>query len=665
MRTFNRKGSTLVVVVILTTVMLTVVAATLRHSLTERRLNKRTELWLEARNSAEAVVEYGFAQLRHRFENNTNLPASSLSPTGATPLAIPTSSLFSSQVDLSSVEIIGSSIPQAPALTLIDPDNSDNDFDPLRGRRSYVREITLFGKATVNDLSGNSNITAYAKQKLQVRDTPIFSHAIFYNLDLDIHPGPAMDIYGPVHTNKSLRLAPNRTLTFSDRVTVSEHVLHEYEHNSTSRRGHIKFPDAAGDLVSMKEGSTFYDSKMGTSSISDDFRSYASNRWHGNLQTSAHGIGIYNPVHFSDYEEDDPATSGVHDPVNSGRAIIEPPLTLGHAEYDADLETQKMSNKAGLYIRWNTDTDQITARKKDGTVLNISPLENHLWKISDDTTLGSETIIRDRRRGKDIKTLDLNIGKLKELIVAAPDTSSSSNYINGYDPISDWNGVVYVESYTTSGSPQLDYTGVRLHGGQTGGVPGQGIPTLGADNPGLTVATNNVMYVQGHFNADGNMSSDSSHVPDIGEVPVALMADAVTFLSANYSDASMASYNEPAAINTEVSAAVITGIRPPNVLGDNRYSGGAHNFPRFLENWSGDTFYLRGSMVCLYECEVDWSKWSTSYYEAPTRKWGFNDLFKGGTYPPGTPLLRTYRRVDYKNMNSNEYAAQTSALTWP
>ena len=67
-------------------------------------------------------------------------------------------------------------------------------------------------------------------------------------------------------------------------------------------------------------------------------------------------------------------------------------------------------------------------------------------------------------------------------------------------------------------------------------------------------------------------------------------------------------------------------------------------------------------MVGLYESEVDDSTWSTSYYRPPNRGYGFDDLFKNGTYPPGTPLLRTYRRTSYESMSKAEFTTATSGL---
>ena len=55
------------------------------------------------------------------------------------------------------------------------------------------------------------------------------------------------------------------------------------------------------------------------------------------------------------------------------------------------------------------------------------------------------------------------------------------------------------------------------------------------------------------------------------------------------------------------------------------------------------------------ESRVADDPWRIDYYGAPTRNWGFNALFSSGTYPPGTPLLRTYRRVNFKFMSKADW----------
>lgn len=677
----SKRGTVLVTTLIISTSLAVIVGGVISHSLTERRLNIRHELRLEAKNAAEALAEHGFAQLRHKFENRTNLNIDTLKPGTADALTMPASSLLGAQIDLANSELIGGTIPPFPdEHVLIDPDDPNNEFDPLRGKKVKAREIAIFAKATVNDRFGGPAITTFVSQRLQVRDAPLFAHAIFYNLDLEFHPGPGMDIYGPVHTNGNLyvqALDANHGLRFHDQVTTTGHMFKGLAYfGAEVQNQHVYWKNRDGEFKSFKhanEGGSvmFHDSKMGTGDISADFRSYASNRWNGSLETGAHGVEEYLPVAFDGYEPDDPNTIGVYDPVNSGRAIIEPGLPFGHAEYNGEIESQKIANKAGLRFVWDTTTSTVKAYNAAGTELDISKLENKLWTYKQDA-------MHDRRREPNNKNahvtlVDVDVGKLKQLI-ESPDTNVSHKHIPNFNPNTDWNGIVYFECRSGTGDPKLNRSGIRLLNGETGPNPNQGIPSLGSD-PGMTFATNNVLYVKGNYNADGalhqqNSSKHSALVPEAGEVPAALMADTVTFLSHNWNDAVSVA---PGSVNNvqkahsqgmEVAAAIVSGLVPSDAAGNGTSSGGAHNFPRFLENWGGKDFFIRGSMVCLYEAEVDRSLYSTKYYSAPNRKWGFSNLFKGGIYPPGTPLLRTYRRVDYREMNRAEYEAAVAALPW-
>ena len=660
----TKRGSALATTVLIIAVLSSAMAALLKLSVTERRINYRHQLRMQASNTAETVVEYGFAQLSYVFDNQTSVNSDSFKSGTSEELKIPPEASLRENINYSKFQLFSSSVPNN-SLTYIDPEEPDNIFDPLKGKYVRAFEISLFGSATVIDPNDGPDISSYITQTFQVRDSPLFSHAIFYNLVLDIHAGPKMDIYGPVHTNGDLRLAPVNGIDFHNVVTTAGDVYHHHEHQgNTSRSGAIRIPDSSNNLLPMRENDVWNDSTMGASSPSDEFRSYASNRWEGNLLTSAHGITAYNPVAFADYQEDNPDTAA-YDPVNSGRDIIEKALPLDHPNYNAEIEAQKMSNKAGLYFRWDTTTNQLTAYDKDRNPLDISNLEGTLWEHKD-------AKLRDKRRGQFIDTIDIHAGHLKQLI-ENPSTGDSTLHIGGYTPSTDWNGVVYVECYSSdpnsTAAAELNNTGIRLLGGDTDEV-GQGIPSLGFD-PGMSFVTNNALYIQGHFNADGITNGTSSHNPETNEVPVAVMGDSVSFLSQNWSDSHYApdpdtgyvTNNNPYAGTTEYAIAVVGGIRPGNVQGDNSLSGGNENFPRFLEKWSGKTFYLRGSLVCLYESEVDFSQWGTSsYYSPPKRAYGFNDLFKNGIYPPGTPRVRTYRRTAYASMSKDEFASATSEL---
>src|SRR6202035_3938522 len=108
--------------------------------------------------------------------------------------------------------------------------------------------------------------------------------------------------------------------------------------------------------------------------------------------------------------------------------------------------------------------------------------------------------------------------------------------------------------------------------------------------------------IQGDFNTGGSPPSNSGNPADAvtpqvsgyTRAPVSILADAVNILSNNWNDATSGSV--PAASNTTVNAAIVSGIVPTApVGGDGSYSGGAENFPRFLEDWSANTFTYYGS----------------------------------------------------------------------
>ena len=71
------------------------------------------------------------------------------------------------------------------------------------------------------------------------------------------------------------------------------------------------------------------------------------------------------------------------------------------------------------------------------------------------------------------------------------------------------------------------------------------------------------------------------------------------------------------ATNTTVNTAIIAGIVPSGGLPvngvspqDRSYSGGAENFPRFLENWDNKSFTYYGSMVELFQSKQAIGEWS-------------------------------------------------------
>src|SRR6185437_1899029 len=120
-------------------------------------------------------------------------------------------------------------------------------------------------------------------------------------------------------------------------------------------------------------------------------------------------------------------------------------------------------------------------------------------------------------------------------------------------------------------------------------MDGQSPPANGGF--GFSVATPNPLYVWGNYNqTDSSLlgTSDTSH----GTVPCAFMSDALTILSPNWSDAHTLTSGFSTgsgswdANNMTVNAAILTGIVPSTGTSTTTFSGGVHNLPRLLEDWS-------------------------------------------------------------------------------
>jgi hypothetical protein len=171
--------------------------------------------------------------------------------------------------------------------------------------------------------------------------------------------------------------------------------------------------------------------------------------------------------------------------------------------------------------------------------------------------------------------------------------------------------------------------------------------------PGLTVASENPVYIQGNWNANA-AGFGNPHVA------TAVLADAVTLLSNNWNDRQ--SFVHPHDLNSAGAGdgrvattswyrlAVIAGKgiafprpglgAPPQDYGTD---GGAHNFLRYLENWGGQQLNYRGSIASLYYSRQGNStyKCCTDVYSPPTRGYNFDtDFLTPALLPPRTPMFR-------------------------
>ncbi len=186
---------------------------------------------------------------------------------------------------------------------------------------------------------------------------------------------------------------------------------------------------------------------------------------------------------------------------------------------------------------------------------------------------------------------------------------------------------------------------------------------------GLTVASENPVYVQGDYNNPGAPATCSSFTqcfPNAdtagGGIAASVAADSVTVLSNAWNDAN--SFISPYAIGgrtastqTTYRMAVATGkpIGFPNPSGataDTGSDGGVHNFLRYIEDWGSSNIWYQGSFVALFyshQAVGTFKCCSSNVYGIPnTRNMNFDTTFQTpADLPPRTPMLRNVNTIGF------------------
>jgi hypothetical protein len=174
---------------------------------------------------------------------------------------------------------------------------------------------------------------------------------------------------------------------------------------------------------------------------------------------------------------------------------------------------------------------------------------------------------------------------------------------------------------------------------------------------GFSLATPNPLYVWGNYNIQitGNTNQSVGTTNTDFTVPSALFSDSLTILSANWTDAqSYTAYSSGSSANdaadTTINAAIVTGTVPSTGTSGTTFSGGIHNLPRLLEDWSSQDLWLNTSILRLWNSQMATNQFRNPqgfspapikpYYNPPTRHFSFDQNFLNpAKIPPGIPVL--------------------------
>ena len=305
------------------------------------------------------------------------------------------------------------------------------------------------------------------------------------------------------------------------------------------------------------------------------------------------------------------------------QAILDPPLS--GEDPDSSLGRQRIFNQADLIIS-NTPSGVKISTGAWNAFQDIPPDSGTNYSFV------SNASFYDYREGKTVNATQIDVAKFNSWL--SNTSTNGGSAVNGKAQFKMSHGLNSIYTLDTRPVTTATLAGVRV-------VNGKVLP-----EDGLTVATPAPLYVKGHFNLNNGTDTTSGQTNTANTKPAAFIADAVTMLSDKWSD----SYNNKTSIgsrapeNTTVNAAILAGIveSQKDSSGTKHYSGGVENFPRFLEDWSGESLTYNGSMVVMFPSRRATNFWSYgSSYTAPNRKWAFDTSFlNSDRLPPLTPQVR-------------------------
>ena len=593
----SRDGSSMLIILMVIASLSACILGALNFTSAVSRNVQRSNTLRTATGIGDGVADYTFAQWRELCRiplPHIQLPTSSFSS-----IAPPTSALFPDIPNFTS-----STGPNPNTGTPFTVANckvvaADQFYQPLTntaalpppqqgmsiGTANYQYVATA--DVTLPTMGGNP-ITVKMRRIFTKSLTSPWNYAIFYIDDLEMHPGPTQNLTGWVHTNARLYTAHN-SLNFQSKVSYGD----DWSRN-------------------FKPG----DARLGTETPTSP--AWPSNlppfRDQGQQPFGLDATRIFDPTD----------TSGNND---SYRELIEQPSGTGTDV----VSTARYYNQAGIKIIVD-NAGAVTYKRLDGATISAASTGADLLLYNTFApAISVGTTMTDKRELTTVRLIEVNVATINTKLRAAG------------APL--FNGIIYLTD--TSGSATVKRA-VRLKNGATL-PPG-----------GLTIATDNALYIQGDYNTGRTGTAEPPSNTGTPTTPVvtgytrqpsAVLADAVMILSNNWADGNSASaLASRIATPTTVNTAIVAGIVPTSGSAANpgTYSGGAENFPRFLEDWSSKSFTYYGSMVELYSSQQFTHPWPNTgagpnVYNAPQRNWYFDTNFFA-TPPPGSLMIVSYSK---------------------
>jgi hypothetical protein len=607
---FNRRGRSgyaLVTVLVITLVSVVIMTGTLRRTYTVSRLNDRSNQLILAQNAAEAAVEKVFALMQYDFQFAGG-------PGGVA----------------NSLDTYRNTFPSAGE------DSYWTNFvfsDGAGGsNKTYVYRLGTFagmlpkaypGRATTNAplyrIISNAQwnggtVVGTAQEDVLLALVPLTVYAIFYNGLLEFSTCATMNVRGPVHCNTNIYVGAGGSsqLTF---------------YGSVSTVGTITAPTNNGS------------SWGNPTNINSSWRTTFNGTNRVGVPSVQLSINMTNTLAL------------LQQPVTNDSSTL-----FGQQRLYNQAQVLVLVSNITLTVGTNTTTTNVTvttivqAAPNSGSVPGADPSPyvtiytnpSALFLKTNLEFLSLTNKFNDKRERTTNIVTQIDVGKYGHWISTNNDLVGTNGKYAG---AGSYATILYVADNRNTNANQM--TAVRLT---------NGIAPPSNNGQGFTLVTPNPLYVWGSYNSSNTAYLGSTNTSQT--VPCALMCDALTILSSNWKDtnsfsaysAGTAAWDATSSPTNTINAAILTGIVPTTQPDNTHFSGGVHNLPRLLEDWSNATLCLNTCIVNLFDSARAKGVFVNpgTYYQPPTRNFNYDLNFSNpNRVPPGMPCALVALRLNW------------------
>jgi len=220
----------MVIVLIFCAIGLALLAASLNRSRDNSALTNRRNSYYDAMEASEAATEKVISELTSDFLNSGAATVSGKNSVYKT--RIPNASENARWSKFQFKDQKGNN--DSTEVDLVADWASTNLISQYQGLSGYAATYRIASYA--QSIQGRYKPSAAVQQDIQLAVVPVFQFTIFYNMDMEICPGPNMTVKGRVHSNGNLYAQPQAQLTFMGDVTSALQIVAGKSPNDPSIR---------------------------------------------------------------------------------------------------------------------------------------------------------------------------------------------------------------------------------------------------------------------------------------------------------------------------------------------------------------------------------------------------------------------------------------------